>query len=144
MPTFFNPGGRTLAGGERMPWVILWPKADTVAQRISKIAEVELPNNRCNPNSPFVCARKGTASKVAENFHSVRFWEGHDFSRADKRLSVVIPSGLEAREESPFPTFSARQLSCQSVPPNWCSRNCALPDSHRTESFLLSLLLARV
>src|SRR5438034_4704822 len=72
------------------------------------------------------------------------FWEGHDFSRADKHLSVVIPSGLEAREESPFPTFSARQLSCQSVPPNWCSRNCALPDSHRTESFLLSLLLARV
>src|SRR6266566_2702042 len=64
-----------------------------------------------NPNSPFVCARKGTASKVAENFHSVRFWEGHDFSRADKRLSVVIPSGLEAREESAFPTFSAASLA---------------------------------
>src|SRR5439155_1705266 len=42
---------------------------------------------------------------------SVRLWEGHNFSRADKRLSVVIPSGLEAREESAFPTFSAASLA---------------------------------
>src|SRR5437867_9661943 len=52
MPTFFNPGGRTLAGGERMPCVIRWPHADRVVQRISKIAEVELPNNRCKSLIP--------------------------------------------------------------------------------------------
>src|SRR5439155_22926008 len=28
-----------------------------------------------NPNSPFVCARKGTASKVAEKSDSVRWWK---------------------------------------------------------------------
>src|SRR5438874_991326 len=27
MPTFFNPGGRTLAGGDMMPLVIPWPSA---------------------------------------------------------------------------------------------------------------------
>ena len=27
MPTFFNPGGCTFAGGDMMPLVILWPKA---------------------------------------------------------------------------------------------------------------------
>jgi len=34
-------------------------------------------------------------------------WEGHDFSRAAKVLSFVIPNGLSAREESAFLTFSA-------------------------------------
>src|SRR5271170_4651315 len=27
MPTFFSPGGRTFAGGDRMPCVIPWPPA---------------------------------------------------------------------------------------------------------------------
>jgi hypothetical protein len=30
MPTFFNPGGRTLAGGDIIPWVMPWPNDDRV------------------------------------------------------------------------------------------------------------------
>jgi hypothetical protein len=28
MPTFFNPGGRTFAGGDSMPCVMPWPHED--------------------------------------------------------------------------------------------------------------------
>src|ERR1700756_606375 len=35
MPTFFNPGGRTLAGGDMMPFVIPCPKADAARIRIN-------------------------------------------------------------------------------------------------------------
>src|SRR5882672_12464945 len=41
MPTFFNPGGRTLAGGDMMPLVIPWPSAAeqrvSIASRIAAI-----------------------------------------------------------------------------------------------------------
>ena len=40
MPTFFNPGGRTLAGGDSTPWVtgwfMPWPQAGTDKSRAPK------------------------------------------------------------------------------------------------------------
>jgi hypothetical protein len=41
MPTFFNPGGRTLAGGDMMPWVMLWPRAGRVmTTRTNPVARI--------------------------------------------------------------------------------------------------------
>src|SRR5437899_445619 len=49
MPTFFNPGGRTLAGGDMMPFVIPCPKADAARIRIN--ARIWLLRTA----DPFVC-----------------------------------------------------------------------------------------
>src|SRR5579864_2726916 len=49
MPTFFNPGGRTLAGGDMMPFVIPCPKADAARIRIN--ARIWLLRTAV----PFVC-----------------------------------------------------------------------------------------
>src|SRR5437763_8919652 len=44
MPTFFNPGGRTLAGGDMMPLVIPWPSAAehrvSISSRIAAIISI--------------------------------------------------------------------------------------------------------
>src|SRR5580704_6095696 len=41
MPTFFSPGGRTLAGGDKMPWFIPWPEAVAASRRLSARPAIE-------------------------------------------------------------------------------------------------------
>jgi hypothetical protein len=41
MPTFFRPGGRTFAGGDMMPCVILWPKAGRDIRTVNTAATVQ-------------------------------------------------------------------------------------------------------
>src|SRR6266849_9336359 len=45
MPTFFNPGGRTLGGGDIMPLLMPWPEAAPVRNAIPrKPATIEFTN----------------------------------------------------------------------------------------------------
>ena len=40
MPTFFRPGGRTFAGGDIMPLVMPWPKADADIKSAAKMVRI--------------------------------------------------------------------------------------------------------
>src|ERR1700690_710980 len=43
MPTFFRPGGRTFAGGDRMPWVIPWHHAGELKTHATNTAAAIRP-----------------------------------------------------------------------------------------------------
>src|SRR5215470_7166289 len=40
MPTFFNPGGRTFAGGDMMPCLMFCPNADAARSNIAAIVRI--------------------------------------------------------------------------------------------------------